>query len=82
MIYAPYFLEFASDGEILEYMEDGCGSFVSIVDIDNDDRMEFPEIDKRSIAILVIESEQGFVSVRELTYEERNEIIREYYCGA
>lgn len=38
-IYAPYFYE--ADGEELSFMEDGCGEYVCLIEIDDDDRTEF-----------------------------------------
>ena|SRR6185437_11788284 len=61
-IYAPHFSEFASDGEILETMEDGSGAFVALVEIEAEDRAAFPEIEDGEFA-LVTENSDGFVMV-------------------
>lgn len=68
-VYAPYFYEFADEGEILSYMEDGSGEFVSLITIQDEDRKEFPEIAKDSHFIVLRETEQGFVAVKEVTRE-------------
>jgi hypothetical protein len=76
MLYAPYFHE--QDGEELSYMEDGCGEYVYLVDVTDEDRTEFPELgDARYV--LVIESEHGFVSVARVADEESADRLRAAY---
>lgn len=65
MLYAPYFYDCSNDGEFLCGLDDG--EYVALVEVDDDDREQFPEIDAATTFIKVRESEQGFVSVTELT---------------
>lgn len=64
-IYAPHFYDATLDGcaEELSYMEDGCGEYAALVEIDDDDRREFPEIPASMTHVLVMQSDLGFVGV-------------------
>lgn len=72
-IYAPYYYEAMLDGHGgLEYEEgeeddDGMGyddsPGVTVIEIDQQDRMIFPEIDPSHKVVRVYESDQGFVYV-------------------
>ena len=79
MCYAPHFSEYASDGEVLSWMEDGCGVFVALIEIDDEDRREFPEVGAAKYAV-VIENDQGFVSVELLDTEEQADNWRAEYA--
>ena len=69
-------------GECLSYMEEGCGKYVSILDVDSDMRSELAqagyELNLDTIAILYTVSESGFVSSEELTEKQRDKIIAAY----
>ncbi len=78
LIYAPYFSEWAQEGEVLSYMEDGAGEFVSLIEVTDDDRKEFPELDATTSHILVTETEQGFVYCEELTARQAEKVRQEY----
>lgn len=76
-IYAPHFSE--CDGEVLSAMEEGCGDYVCLVTIDDEDRREFPEVGSALYA-LVVEDDQGFVSVSLVQSEAKAEAIRGEYA--
>jgi hypothetical protein len=78
MLYAPYFSDSASDGgEVLASMEDG-GEFVALVAVEQEDRKLFPELDAETAFVGVIENDQGFVSVTELTEKRADQWRAEY----
>lgn len=82
MLYAPYFLEACGTGEVLSVMEDGVGEYAELIEIDENDRKEFPEIHKSTTYMLVKENDYGFVSCTELNNQEaqywREEYARTY----
>lgn len=73
MLYAPHFYEFASDGEELSGMEDG--EYMSLISVDDEDRVEFPELGA-ALYVLLIESDSGFVSCKTIDSEKLAERIR------
>ena len=77
MLYAPHFYECASDGEELSSMEDS-GTYTSLVEIDETDRTEFPEVGAAKYA-LVSENDQGFVNVTLLNTEADADEVRAAY---
>lgn len=68
-IYAPYFSEFASEGEEISFMEDGCGEYVSLITISDEDRKEFPGLG-HALYCVIQENDQGFVCAT-LLFSER-----------
>lgn len=78
-IYVPYFHENAEDGEVLEYMEDGMGCFLSLIEITDDDRKEFPELVGPAKYIVIEENDQGFVNGRLLYSENEADYLRKAY---
>src|SRR3990172_10115390 len=76
-VYAPYFYENAEDGEILSYDDEGS-EFAALIEITAEDREIWPEINADSAFIGLSETDLGFVSVRELTSNEAND-VREAY---
>lgn len=77
-IFAPYFSEYASEGEELAYMEYGCGSYVSLIEVSDEDRTEFPELGNAKY-VLLTESDNGFVYCETIETEAAaNEIRAEY----
>ena len=72
MLYAPYFYDCSNDGEFLCGLDDG--EYVTLVEVGAEDREQFPEIDATTTFIKVRESEQGFVSVTELTDAQADKV--------
>lgn len=77
-IYAPYFYDAASEGEELSFFEDGCGEYVSLIEVTDDDRAMFPEISADTRYMCVTESETGFVNVSEFTEIEADSLRLSY----
>jgi hypothetical protein len=77
--YAPYFWDEACDGseELLADME-SHGEFVALLDVTSEDRAAFPEIDSDTVAMLIRESNEGFVSISELTPADVDFVQSEY----
>lgn len=75
-VFAPYFAFTASYGEELSHMEEGCGVYASLCEIEIDDRAEFPELGDDDRYVLVTENEQGFVSVKVIASDEEADQIR------
>jgi hypothetical protein len=81
-VYAPYFYEISLDGtgEELSFMQDGCGEYVCLVEIDESDAEIFDnEAEANSKYALLIENDQGFVSCKLITTEAEADKIREAY---
>ena len=78
-LYAPYFYEHASDGEELSFMEDGCGAYVSLVKVDDDDRAMFPEFPADALYVVVEELDTGFVQIDHITSEAHAAQVRAAY---
>jgi hypothetical protein len=78
-IFAPYFSEAASDGEEISFIGDPNGDYASLVEIDADDRREFPELGSAKY-VLVTESYQGFVGVMLVLNELEAQAIRDGYA--
>ena len=75
--YAPYFYKQADDGEI-------CFDGARLLYLEDYDRRQFPDIiEKSTVAMLITESDDGFVRVVELDLEEldalKEEVEREDY---
>jgi hypothetical protein len=69
MLYVPHFWDISGDGsaEILDWP----GEQVSyVVELDESDRAEFPELGSDAAAIHMEESDSGFVSAEVLTAKE------------
>lgn len=77
-IYAPYFSEFASEGEELSVMEEGEGSYVSLITISEDDKQNFSEL-AEALYVVFEEDSQGFVSCTLLDSEEGAQALRDEY---
>ncbi len=80
---APYFHSGTLDDPLpLEFMEDGEGRFIALLEITNEDRAFFAgtenELPSDSAFALIHETEQGFVSCELCTLAEA-EAIREAY---
>jgi hypothetical protein len=64
-IYAPYFHAMCGDGDVIQVLEDGMGSYIEAFEPDDEEKALFPAL--RDYRYLVLtEDSQGFVSV-ELT---------------
>jgi hypothetical protein len=79
-LFAPDFYESVLDGcgEDLSFSEDGCGESAVLLQIEPNDRIEFPELGT-ALYVLVTENEQGFVSVSLIETEAEAEEVREAY---
>lgn len=74
MLYAPYFLDKMIDGlgeEVYDTDGDEDGEadgtlLYTRLDVQPEDREEFPELDPATTEVLVYESDQGFVHVEEI----------------
>jgi hypothetical protein len=71
--YAPYFYAQVRDGgcDGIEFADGAC---VDIVMIDATDRAMWPELASDTVAVGVEETDQGFVSVSELTQIQLSEL--------
>lgn len=78
MLYAPHFHEHASYGEELSTIEETGGTYVSLVEVSDEDRTEFPELGAAKY-VLVSENDQGFVGVETIDTEKQAEEIRAEY---
>ena len=78
MIYAPHFYDVSGNGEILSYMIEGCGEYAELIEIDDDDRKEFPELESITKYILLIETDQGFVYCNEIKESKVSELRLAY----
>lgn len=78
-LYAPYFSDADMEGcsEILASMED-AGEYAALIEVQPEDRTEFPELEPDTAFILLCESDQGFVSVRELTAKQADKVRADY----
>jgi hypothetical protein len=76
-IFTPYFWDMAGDGgaDIL-YWADGAIQY--LLEINNDDRASWPEIASDTVAVILAESDQGFVSLDELTPAQLAQVLAEY----
>lgn len=81
MIYAPHFYDVSGDGEILNYMTDGMGEYVELIEIQDDERKEFPELEPIVKYIALRENDQGFVWCVEMT-EAQAEKLRLAYSSS
>lgn len=72
-LYAPYFYDLSMDGgaETLDWPDE---TTTYVVTVDDSDREEFPEIGADIVAVIVEESDQGFITVSSLTQAELNEL--------
>ena len=79
-VWAPHFYEKSLDGcaEELSFMEDGCGEFAALVDVDLEDKKEWPELFDAE-CVLITENDQGFVSARFLKSEEEVDRVKRWY---
>jgi hypothetical protein len=81
-IWVPYFFDFADEGEVLSTLEEGCGEYVSLIKLDNEDKQRFLDL-KDDLYIIIIETDDGFASGYTLTTEQEAENLRkemqEYY---
>lgn len=68
-IWAPYFHACADEGEELSFMEEGCGEYVSLIRISDEDRREFPGL-AHAFYCVIQENDQGFICAT-LLFNER-----------
>lgn len=73
-LWAPYFYEFASDGEELSF--EGSGDYISLIEISEEDRREFPELPGGKY-IYLVESMGGFVYVSCISEKAAEELRSE-----
>lgn len=67
MLYAPYFYDMVMHGCGEEIYDDYTDELLyTRVDVDDDARAEFPELYPDTTAVLVYESDEGFVYVEEV----------------
>jgi hypothetical protein len=77
-IYAPYFHDMAGEGDVIQVMEDGMGSYIEAFEPNDEEKVLFPAL--RDYRYLVLtEDSQGFVTT-ELTndYPELEDEDEEY----
>lgn len=72
--YAPHFYDSTLEG----FADENMGTDGVIFYVSDEDRAEFPELDDATCAVLLTESDQGFVSVEELTTSELDQVQARY----
>jgi hypothetical protein len=71
--YAPYFYAAVLEGGS-DTIDHDNGTILDIVRIDETDRLLWPELSSETAAVAVEQSEQGFVTVSELTEAELEQL--------
>jgi|GEM_PF-3389594 len=74
-----YFYDLTMDGsgDELSCMEDGCGEYACMLEVDDDEREAF-EFPSNVTHFLVTQSEYGFISGTPLTTREADKVRKQY----